>query len=153
MSDQGNFLIEKHNLYYKPESAGYTGLKSNAGRYSFEEAAEIVGPNGPDGSRDGMEMWREEDAPEYSSGCAWDIKMKDQAYRQGWADCMADSLNVVGCYIKQEANEECPDCQRPLKEFVCPDKSCTQCLGLHGGFVCEACRWFGDFDDLFQQQM
>lgn len=93
MSDQGNFLIEKRGLYYRPESAGYTGLKSDAGRYSFDEAAEIVGPNGPDGSQDGMAMWREDDAPEYSPSCAWDEKMKDQAYRQGWADCEANIAN------------------------------------------------------------
>lgn len=80
------FLIEKRGLYYRPDSAGYTGLKSEAGRYSFEDAAVHGGPNGPDGSLDGISVWYESEAPEYSSGCAWDVRVKDQAYRQGYAD-------------------------------------------------------------------
>jgi hypothetical protein len=83
MSDM--FLIEKRGLYYRPDARGYTGLKSEAGRYSFEEAAERVGPNGPDGPQDGMGMWREDEAPEYSQSCAWDVKMKDKAFKDGYA--------------------------------------------------------------------
>lgn len=83
------YLIEKRGLYYRPASSGYTGLKEDAGRYTFDEAVLIVGPNGPEGSRDGMAMWREDEAPEYSPSCAWDIKMKREAYKQGWADAMA----------------------------------------------------------------
>lgn len=77
MSDQ--FLIEKRGLYYRPDARGYTGLKREAGRYTFEEAAERVGPNGPDGPQDGMGMWHEDEAPEFSSACAWDLKMKEMA--------------------------------------------------------------------------
>jgi hypothetical protein len=73
------FLIEKRGLYYRPDARGYTGLKRNAGRYSFAEAAERVGPNGPDGPQDEMCMWREDEAPEFSSACAWDLKMKEIA--------------------------------------------------------------------------
>lgn len=80
------FLIEKRGLYYRPNAQGYTGLKSDAGRYTFEEAAQRVGPNGPDGSQDGMSMWKEDEAPEYSTACPWDLKMKDEAYRKGLAD-------------------------------------------------------------------
>ena len=83
------YLIEKNGLYYRPNSGGYTGLKSEAGRYSFDEAAAIVRRHGPDGPRDGMAMWLECDAPEYAPRCAWDVKMKDQAYKQGWADAIA----------------------------------------------------------------
>lgn len=80
------FLIEKRGLYYRPESRGYTGLKREAGRYSFDDAAEIVGPNGPDGPQDGMAMLQESEAPEYSQSCAWDVRMKDEAYRKGKAE-------------------------------------------------------------------
>lgn len=69
------FLIEKNGWYYRPDASGYTGEKSEAGRYSFEEAAQRVGPNGPDGSQDGLSMWRESEAPEFSSGCPWDVKL------------------------------------------------------------------------------
>lgn len=74
-----NFLIEKRGLYYRPEARGYTGLKREAGRYSFEDAAARVRPNGPDSWQDGKVMWAEADAPEFSSACAWDVKMKELA--------------------------------------------------------------------------
>lgn len=80
MSDQ--FLIEKRGLYYRPDARGYTGLKREAGRYSFEEAAERVGPNGPEGPQDGMGMWREDDAPEFSSSCAWDVRLIEKARQE-----------------------------------------------------------------------
>ena len=67
MSEQ--FLIEKRGYYYRPNAKGYTAIKSEAGRYSFEEAAEYAGPNGPDGSQDGIGIWRESEAPEYASAC------------------------------------------------------------------------------------
>ncbi|WP_104019083.1 hypothetical protein [Roseovarius nitratireducens] len=89
------YLIEKRGLYYRPNAAGYTGLKSQAGRYSFEDAAERVGPNGPDGPQDGMGMWRESEAPEYSSRCPWDLRMKDHAYRQGYADGKAQGAGKI----------------------------------------------------------
>lgn len=100
-AESGLFLIEKKGWYYRPCSQGYTGLKSEAGRYSFEEAAVIVGPNGPDGPQDGLGIWAEADAPDYSERCAWDIKMKDQAYRAGFKDGAAwrpkvKSLEWVG---------------------------------------------------------
>ena len=90
MSAPELFLIEKRGLYYRPNAQGYTGLKSDAGRYSLEEAASRAGPNGPDGSQDGMEIWRESEAPEYSSACAWDVKMKREAYLAGHAAARAD---------------------------------------------------------------
>ncbi len=83
------FLIEKRGLYYRPDAKGYTGLKSEAGRYTFEDAVERVGPNGPDGPQDGMAMWKEHEAPDYSPNCPWDLKMKTEAYNQGWADAIA----------------------------------------------------------------
>lgn len=72
------FLIEKRGLYYRPKSAGYTGIKAEAGRYSFEEAAVIVGPNGPEGPQDGLAMWREDDAPDYSPNCCWEARLRHE---------------------------------------------------------------------------
>ncbi|WP_226560770.1 hypothetical protein [Salipiger thiooxidans] len=85
MSDQ--FLIEKRGMYYRPEAQGYTGLKRHAGRYSFEEAVLHVGPNGPDGPQDGISMWCENEAPEFSSACAWDIKLMERTRRETIEAC------------------------------------------------------------------
>lgn len=70
------FLIEKRGLYYRPNAAGYTGLKIDAGRYSFDEAVKRVGPNGPEGPQDGLAMWAEDEAPEFSPKCPWDVKIE-----------------------------------------------------------------------------
>ena len=84
------FLIEKRGVYCRPEAKGYTGLKREAGRYSFEEAAERVGPNGPDGSQDGLSMWREDEAPEYSSACYSDTRAWEEGRKKGAADAAAE---------------------------------------------------------------
>jgi len=76
MSEQ--FLIEKRGMYYRPDAKGYTFFKGEAGRYSFEEAAERAGPNGPDGSQDGIGIWRESEAPEYSSACDYITQLQYQ---------------------------------------------------------------------------
>lgn len=59
----------------------------------------------------------------------------------------------MDCYIKEETHDRCPDCQYLLKSYSCPEKSCTQCLGLHGGFTCDDCGWSGDIDDLIEQKI
>ena len=73
------FLIEKNGLYYRPNACGYTGRKSEAGRYTLDDAAERAGPNGPEGSQDGIVIWAEDEAPEHSAQCPWDIKLVDRA--------------------------------------------------------------------------
>ena len=91
MSDSEEmFLIEKRGLYYRPNAQGYTGRKADAGRYTFEEAASRAGPNGPDGSQDGMGIWRESEAPEHSTSCPWDVKMKDAAFKDGYDAARSD---------------------------------------------------------------
>lgn len=86
MSDQ--FLIEKQGLYYRPDAAGYTGLKSDAGRFTFEEAALHAGPNGPDGSQDGISIWAEDEAPEFSARCPWDVKAVHNARKAALKDAL-----------------------------------------------------------------
>lgn len=76
------FLIEKRGLYYRPDACGYTGLKRDAGRYSFDEAVERVGPNGPEGPQDGLGMWREAEAPEFSTRCSWDLRVAEKARKE-----------------------------------------------------------------------
>lgn len=74
--DAAVYLIEKRGFYYRPNAQGYTGLKTEAGRYTFLEAAARVFPNGPKGPKDGMSMWHEDEAPEFSSQCPWDAKLR-----------------------------------------------------------------------------
>ena len=95
MSAPEQFLIEKRGLYYRSNAAGYTGRKADAGRYTFEEAASRAGPNGPDGSQDGMGIWRESEAPEHSTLCPWDVKMKDAAFKDGYEQARADLCDLM----------------------------------------------------------
>lgn len=66
MSD--HFLLMKRGLYYRPDNAGYTGIKSQAGRYPESRAMPEAG----------ITAIHEDEAPEYSECCAWDIRLKDQ---------------------------------------------------------------------------
>lgn len=77
MSDQGaRYLIIKRGLYYRPDSSGYTGLKDEAGRYTFEQASAWSHPNGIGGPRDGMSFQHEDEAPDYAPACCRDVKQK-----------------------------------------------------------------------------
>jgi hypothetical protein len=77
------YLIEKRGLYYRPESRGYTGLKSEAGRYSLDDVS-VHFPNRESPNQDGMTFVSETDAPDYSTRCPWDVRMKDAAFKEGF---------------------------------------------------------------------
>ena len=79
------YLIEKRGLYYRPNAAGYTGLKSEAGRYDLGEVAKHF-PNFDSPNQDGMTFVDEMDAPDYSTQCPWDVKIIDEAYNRGFHD-------------------------------------------------------------------
>jgi len=51
---EGEYLIVKRGMYYRPNSQGYTSSAAEAGRYTLAQAVFITHPNGPDGPRDGM---------------------------------------------------------------------------------------------------
>lgn len=69
------FLIVKYDLYYRPKSQGYTGIKDHAGRYTLDEVA-VMFPNMESENQDGMTFIAEEDAPEFSKACFWDLKLE-----------------------------------------------------------------------------
>lgn len=48
------YLICKGGAYYRPNAAGYTRDRSEAGRYTLAEAIYHSHPNGSDGPRDGI---------------------------------------------------------------------------------------------------
>lgn len=77
------YLIEKRGLYYRSNSRGYTGLKSEAGRYSLEEVA-FRFPNMESPNQDGMTYIPVKEAPEYSKACPWDVRMNDKAFKEGY---------------------------------------------------------------------
>lgn len=75
------YLILKRGLYYRPAGHGYTGIKAEAGRFTRGVANVATYPNGKDGPRDGMTYIHEDDAPEYSPSCAYDVKLNDLEFR------------------------------------------------------------------------
>lgn len=50
-----DYVIIKRGYFYRFDSKGYTAFEAEAGLYTEEEAILITHPNGPEGSRDGME--------------------------------------------------------------------------------------------------
>jgi hypothetical protein len=52
--DEPQYLIRKGGAYYRPNAAGYTLCKAEAGRYTLADAVAYSHPNGPDGPRDGI---------------------------------------------------------------------------------------------------
>ena len=87
------FLIEKRGLYYRPESAGYTGLKCEAGRYDLDAVA-MHFPNMDSPNQDGMRFYREDEAPEFSPSCAWDVRVVQEAISKERKRC-ADVANRI----------------------------------------------------------
>jgi len=60
MSDK--YLLVKRGLYWRPYAHGYTGLKSEAGRYDYYSAVERI--------NDDVTMTKESDAPSIARGCS-----------------------------------------------------------------------------------
>lgn len=69
------YLIEKKGWYYRPNALGYTGIKAEAGRYCLEEATARCQRN----DRDGPRMVPEGEAPEFSSNCPIEERVRWQS--------------------------------------------------------------------------
>lgn len=90
------WLICKRGLYYRPQSAGYTGIKSEAGRYSGDDAKIHNNP------RDGVTIVHETEAPEYSKGCCAGIKSRDMERRLKAAQAReAELVEVVAGFERK----------------------------------------------------
>lgn len=68
---KGKYLICKRGLYYGPDSCGYTGIKSQAGLYTEEEAKDHAD------EVSGVTYIRYEDAPDYAPNCFNDYIIGD----------------------------------------------------------------------------
>lgn len=65
------YLLIKRDLYWRPNARGYTGLKSDAGRYTLVDAQKY--------SNSGVTMLHEDEAADISRGCFQDIADKWRA--------------------------------------------------------------------------
>lgn len=63
------FLLIKRGLYWRPDAQGYTGVKSEAGRYSCEEAVARC-----QRGCGAVTMISEAVAPKYSVACSFEAK-------------------------------------------------------------------------------
>lgn len=63
------WLLIKRGLYWRPDSAGYTGLRREAGRYDARESEARL--------NDGVTRIPEVDAPEFAPSCCMEVKMRE----------------------------------------------------------------------------
>ncbi len=72
MSDDRSdrYLLMKRDLYWRPNGAGYTGIKEHAGRYTKAECSPY--DTEPDHL---VTVIHEDDAPDYSPACFEDLKL------------------------------------------------------------------------------
>jgi len=68
------FLILKRDLYECPKHCGYTGIKDHAGRYTLDEVAVSFPPDKYTPLNEDLYFIAEEDAPEYTCKCFWDVR-------------------------------------------------------------------------------
>ena len=73
-SAEAVYLIVKRDLYYMPNSCGYTGIKELAGRYTLDEVS-VRFPNMDSPNQDGVYCIHEDLADDYSKACSQDIKV------------------------------------------------------------------------------
>lgn len=79
----GEYLLIKRGLYYRPGDHGYTGIKSEAGRYHESDAY-------PDG---GVTAIHQDDAPLFSPACWDDVKIKYLLSLIGERDAMLQRVS------------------------------------------------------------
>ena len=65
------YLLLKRGLYWRPDAAGYTGAKAEAGRYEWADAQARCHDDG-----EPVTMVAEEDAAEFSPRCPDDAKVR-----------------------------------------------------------------------------
>lgn len=68
MSDAKEWLLIKRDLYWRPNSMGYTGIRDHAGLYTIDEARDRVG----DGLS-GVSMIHINEAPEFRKAAFDDL--------------------------------------------------------------------------------
>lgn len=83
------WLLEKRGLYYRPNGAGYTGIKDHAGRYTEADAcSHMVGGSG-------VSRIREDHAPEFSKACFEDLARKHLADQRDRLEAANEKLRAA----------------------------------------------------------
>lgn len=95
MSTDGPWLLVKRDLYYRPNGEGYTGIRDNAGRYTYEEAKAHCYDAGPNGNS--VTMICLADAPEFSKACWDDLARK---HLQDKVDALTEVLHDARLQIE-----------------------------------------------------
>lgn len=93
MADTMRYLIVKRDLYYRPNSRGYTGIKDEAGRFTLDEVA-VLFPNLESENQDGMSYVAEEDAPEYRDACYTDLMARHAGEKIARITCERDAAQA-----------------------------------------------------------
>lgn len=75
--DDEAWLVVKRGLYYRPEDSGYTGIRDEAGRYTYAEAKAREFNPGKNGNP--VTIIKFSEAPLFSKACFSDIAL---AYTQ-----------------------------------------------------------------------
>lgn len=83
MSD--DFLIRKGAYWYRPNAQGYTANVNEAGLFTREEALLYTYPNGPNGSRDGLEFFYKFDVKEFPKEKTLTEKLFGGITKKQWA--------------------------------------------------------------------
>jgi hypothetical protein len=104
---EAKYLICKGGAYYRPNAQGYTRNRSEAGRYTLEEAISHSHPNGPDGPRDGItyELDTAPPSPGFGGGdlrealrriASSKTELSDKSdYARGWNDARFTMGQIV----------------------------------------------------------
>ncbi len=104
VENDAKYLIMKRGVYYRPNNAGYTGIKDEAGRYSLDE----ISMRFPNETDSGLSFILENEAPDYSPNCFADykqahmIKKKDleiQSLRSKNEDLRKFLLSICNAWI------------------------------------------------------
>jgi hypothetical protein len=105
MTDADAWLIVKRDLYYRPDAAGYTGIRDEAGRYSYDEAQRHV--TGPVKNGNPVTIVKLSEAPEFTRACYSDyardhlLKTRPASLQQARVQAIDDAIQVVHARIAE----------------------------------------------------
>ncbi|MEL6758192.1 MAG: hypothetical protein AAFP81_17305 [Pseudomonadota bacterium] len=83
-----DYVLIKRGLYWRPNASGYTGLKTEAGRYSEKESAERTRAD----TEDGVSRMSWDQAEIFSPSCPYDAKF--QYYRDSCSQ-LQEALDTI----------------------------------------------------------
>lgn len=137
MAEQEAWLIVKHDLYYRPDRCGYTGIRDHAGRYSQADAEAEAG-------HEGITAIRLADAPEFSKSCHHDLALKHVIeHRAVLLKMLVAAQSALKSYqfgnsSPELAEEICTAIDPVIERVRGVKRPCGECH-LQSGEVCDIC--------------